>query len=300
MVIGYGTKSKTKLISAVSTINAESLKKQPVANVSNALEGLASGLFVRQGSGEPGFSSSSFEVRNFGAALVIVDGAPGDLNQLDSNEIENISVLKDAAATAIYGVRGGNGVVLITKKKGKIGKPKLSYSNQFTYTSFTSFPDYFTSAQYGQVLNEGLINAGKAPRYTEEELELFRNGTDPVNYPNTDWRGMIFKDWGFQQRHNLNLSGGTEKVRYFVSGGYLNQGSNYTADVLSYQQFNLRSNINAKINDNLELTFNMGARRRVNEAPAFSAFNIFRELSRAKPIDLAYYPCIVTLCSWTN
>jgi len=290
VVIGYGTKSKTKLISAVSTINAESLKKQPVANVSNALEGLASGLFVRQGSGEPGFSSSSFEVRNFGAALVIVDGAPGDLNQLDSNEIENISVLKDAAATAIYGVRGGNGVVLITTKKGKIGKPKLSYSNQFTYTSFTSFPDYFTSAQYGQVLNEGLINAGKAPRYTEEELELFRNGTDPVNYPNTDWRGMIFKDWGFQQRHNLNLSGGTEKVRYFVSGGYLNQGSNYTADVLSYQQFNLRSNINAKINDNLELTFNMGARRRVNEAPAFSAFNIFRELSRAKPIDLAYYP----------
>lgn len=290
VVVGYGTKSKTKLISAVSTIDEEALNKIPVPNVSNALEGMASGLFVRQGSGEPGFSSSSFEVRNFGAALVIVDGAPGDLNQLDSNEIENISVLKDAAAAAIYGVQGGNGVILITTKKGKIGKPKLSYSNQFTYTAFTSFPDYFTSAQYGQVLNEGLINAGKAPRYTEDELELFRNGTDPVNYPNTDWKGLVIKDWGFQQRHNLNLSGGTEKVRYFVSGGYLNQESNYTADVLSYQQFNMRSNINAKINDNLELMFNMGARRRINEAPAFSAFNIFRELSRAKPIDLAYYP----------
>jgi len=290
VVVGYGTKSRTKLISAVSTIDEEALNKIPVPNVSNALEGMASGLFVRQGSGEPGFSSSSFEVRNFGAALVIVDGAPGDLNQLDSNEIENISVLKDAAAAAIYGVQGGNGVILITTKKGKIGKPKLTYSNQFTYTSFTSFPDYFTSAQYGQVLNEGLINAGKAPRYTEDELELFRNGTDPVNYPNTDWKGLVIKDWGFQQRHNLNLSGGTEKVRYFVSGGYLNQESNYTADVLSYQQFNMRSNINAKINDNLELMFNMGARRRINEAPAFSAFNIFRELSRAKPIDLAYYP----------
>ena len=290
VVVGYGTKSRTKLISSVSTIDEEALNKIPVPNISNALEGMASGLFVRQGSGEPGFSNSSFEVRNFGSALVIIDGAPGDLNQLDSNEIANISVLKDAAAAAIYGVQGGNGVVLITTKKGEIGKPKLSYSNQFTYTKFTSFPDYFTSAQYGEVLNEGLRNSGKTPLYTEEELELFRNGTDPLNYPNTDWRGEVLKEWGFQQRHNLNLSGGTEKVKYFVSGGYLNQGSNYTADVLSYQQFNMRSNINANITDNLELMFNMGARRRINEAPAFSAFNIFRELSRAKPIDLAYYP----------
>jgi len=290
VVVGYGTKSKTKLISAVSTVDEETLKKIPVPNVSNALEGLASGLFVRQGNGEPGFSNSSFEVRNFGSALVIVDGAPGDLNQLDPNEIENISVLKDAAAAAVYGVQGGNGVVLITTRKGKIGKPKLTYSNQFTYTSFTSFPDYFTSAQYGEVLNEGLRNANQTLFYTEDQLELFRNGIDPINFPNTDWKGLVIKDWGFQQRHNLNLSGGTEKVKYFVSGGYLGQGSNYTADVLSFQQFNLRSNINAKITDNLELMFNMGARRRINEAPAFSAFNIFRELSRALPTDLAYYP----------
>ncbi|WP_338359663.1 TonB-dependent receptor [Yeosuana marina] len=290
VVVGYGSKSKTKLISAVSTVDEKTLKKIPVASVSNALEGLASGLFVRQGSGEPGFSNSSFEVRNFGSALVIVDGSPGDLNQLDPNEIASISVLKDAAAAAIYGVQGGNGVILITTRKGKIGKPKLTYSNQFTYTSFTSFPDYLSSSQYGEVLNEGLRNANQTPFYTEEQLDLFRNGTDPINYPNTDWKSLVLKDWGFQQRHNLNLSGGTEKVKYFVSGGYLDQGSNYNADVLSFQQFNLRSNINANINDNLELMFNMGARRRINEAPAFSAYNIFRELSRALPTDLAYYP----------
>jgi TonB-linked SusC/RagA family outer membrane protein len=290
VVVGYGTKSKTKLISAISTIDEETLKKIPVPNVSNALEGLASGLFVRQGSGEPGFSNSSFEVRNFGSALVIVDGAPGDLNQLDPNEIENISVLKDAAAAAIYGVQGGNGVILITTRKGKIGKPKLTYSNQFTFTSFTAFPEYLTSAQYGQVLNEGLNNSNLNPFYSEEQLGFFRDGSDPINYPNTDWRSQVIKDWGFQQRHNLNLSGGTEKVKYFVSAGYLDQGSNYQADVLSFQQFNLRSNITAKINDNLELMFNLGARRRMNEAPAFSAFNIFRELSRALPTDLAYYP----------
>ena len=135
VIVGYGTKSKRKLISAISTVDEETLKKLPVASVSNGLEGLASGLFVRQTSGEPGFSNSSFEVRNFGSALVIVDGAPGDINQLDANEIESISVLKDAAAAAIYGVQGGNGVVLITTKKGKVGKPELTYSNQFTYTS---------------------------------------------------------------------------------------------------------------------------------------------------------------------
>ncbi len=290
VVVGYGSKSKAKLISAVSTVDEETLKKIPVPNVSNALEGLASGLFVRQDSGEPGFSNSSFEVRNFGSALVIVDGAPGDLNQLDPNEIESISVLKDAAAAAVYGVQGGNGVVLITTRKGKYGKPKLTYSNQFTSTSFTSFPEYLTSAQYGEVLNEGLRNSNQAPFYSEAQIEAFRTGSDPVNFPNTDWKGLVIKDWGFQQRHNLNLAGGTEKVKYFVSAGFLDQGSNYTEDVLSYQQYNIRSNITADVTDNLELTFNVAGRRRINETPGYSAFNIFRELSRALPTDLAYYP----------
>jgi TonB-linked SusC/RagA family outer membrane protein len=290
VVVGYGSKSKTKLISAVSTIDEETLKKQPVPNVSNALEGLASGLFVQQSSGEPGFSNSSFEVRNFGSALVIVDGAPGDLNQLDPNEIESISVLKDAAAAAVYGVQGGNGVVLITTRKGRIGKPKLSYSNQFTYTSFTSYPEFLSSGDRAEILNEGLRNAGQNQFFTDEEVELFRSGADPINYPNTDWRDLVLKDWGFQQQHNLNLSGGTEKVNYFVSAGYVEQGSNYTEDVLSFQRYNLRANIDADITDNLNLTVNMGARRQLNEAPGYSAYDIFRELSRSLPSDLAYYP----------
>jgi TonB-linked SusC/RagA family outer membrane protein len=290
VVIGYGSQSKVKLTSAVSVVDEETLKKLPVANVSNGLEGLASGLFVRQGSGEPGFSSSSFEVRNFGNALVIVDGSPGSIDELDPNEIESISVLKDAAAASVYGVQGGNGVVLITTRKGTIGKPELNYSNQFTYTSFTSYPDFLNSIQYATVFNEGLLNAGQVPFYSEEQIEAFRSGSDPVNFPNEDWKGMMFKDWGFQQRHNLNLTGGNEKVRYFVSAGFLDQGSNYTEDVLGYQQYNLRSNIDADITDNLNLQFNLAGRRRLNEAPGYSAFNIFRELSRALPTNLAYYP----------
>lgn len=290
VVIGYGSQSKTKLTSAVSTVDEETLKKLPVANISNGLEGLAAGLFVRQGSGEPGFSSSSYEVRNFGNALVIVDGSPGSIDELDPNEIESISVLKDAAAASVYGVQGGNGVILVTTRKGKTGVPKLNYSNQFTNTAFTAYPDFLNSADYATVLNEGLLNSNQTPFYTEEEIAAFRSGSDPINFPNEDWKALIFKDWGLQQRHNLNLSGGSEKIKYFVSAGYLNQGSNYTADVLRYQQYNLRSNIDADINDNLNLQFKIAGRRRLNEAPGYSAYNIFRELSRALPTNLAYYP----------
>ncbi|MFT4761885.1 MAG: TonB-linked SusC/RagA family outer membrane protein, partial [Saprospiraceae bacterium] len=290
IVVGYGSQSKVKLTSAVSTIDKETLKKLPVPNVSNSLEGLAAGLFVRQGSGEPGFSSSSFEVRNFGNALVIVDGSPGNIDNLDPNEIESISVLKDAAAASVYGVQGGNGVVLVTTRKGTPGKPELNYSNQFTNTAFTAYPDFLNSVQRATVLNAGLVNDGQAPFYSDAEVEAFRTGSDPVNYPDEDWRKLMFRDWGFQQRHNLNLTGGNKKIKYFVSGGYLNQGSNYTADVLSYQQYNLRTNINADVTDDLNLQVNLAGRRRVNEAPGYSAFNIFRELSRSLPTNLAYYP----------
>ncbi len=290
VVVGYGKQSKVKLTSAISTVDNKTLKKLPTPNVSNGLEGLASGLFVRQGSGEPGFSGSSFEIRNFGNALVIVDGSPGNIDDLDPNEIESISILKDAAAASVYGVQGGNGVVLVTTRKGGLSKPELNYSNQFTNTAFTAYPDFLNSIQYATVLNEGLINAGLTPFYTPEQIALFESGEDPINYPNENWKALMFKDWGFQQRHNLNLSGGTDKVKYFVSGGFLDQGSNYTADVLSYQQYNLRTNINADITDNLRLQVNLAGRRRVNEAPGYSAYDIFRELSRALPTNLAYYP----------
>jgi TonB-dependent SusC/RagA subfamily outer membrane receptor len=177
IVIGYGEQSKSKITSAVSTIDAKTLKKLPIPIVSNGLEGLASGLFVRQGSGEPGFSGSSFEIRNFGNALVIVDGSPGNIDDLDPNEIENISILKDAAAAAVYGVQGGNGVILVTTRKGTIGKPELNYSNQLTQNSFTQYPDFLNSVDYANVLNEGLVNDGKSPFYTNDEIEAFRSGS---------------------------------------------------------------------------------------------------------------------------
>lgn len=290
VVIGYGEQSKTKITSAVSTIDAKTLKKLPVPTVSNGLEGLASGLFVRQGSGEPGFSGSSFEIRNFGNALVIVDGSPGNIDDLDPNEIENISVLKDAAAAAVYGVQGGNGVILVTTRRGSFGKPELNYSNQFTLNSFTQYPDFLNSVDYATVLNEGLVNDGKSPFYTSEEIEKFRTGSDPINYPDENWKELMFKKYGFQQRHNLNISGGNQKIKYFASAGFLNQGSNYTEDVLNYNQYNLRTNLNAYVNEYLTLQLNIAGRRRLNEAPGYSAYNIFRELSRALPNNLAYYP----------
>ena len=217
IVIGYGTQSKRKLTSSISILDTDELKKMPVPTVSNGLEGLAAGLFVRQTSGEPGFSSSSFEIRNFGNALVIVDGSPGSLDELDPNEIKNITVLKDAAASAVYGVQGGNGVILVETRRGLQGKPILTYNNQYTFSSFTSYPEMLNSPQYATVRNEGLINSGESPSYTDEEIELFKNGLDPINYPNEDWRDLIFRNTAFQQRHNLNLNGGNENIRYFVS-----------------------------------------------------------------------------------
>ena len=166
----------------------------------------------------------------------------------------------------------------------------MDCSTRFTYTGFTSYPDFFESAEYAQVLNEGLRNSNQDPFYTQEQMEAFSTGSDPINYPNTDWKDLVLKEWGFQQRHNLNLSGGSENVKYFASAGYLDQGSNYNADVLSFRQFNLRSNISADINETLNLSINLAGRRKLNETPGYSAYDIFRELSRALPTDLAYYP----------
>ena len=140
------------------------------------------------------------------------------------------------------------------------------------------------------MLNEGLVNDGKSPFYTSEEIEAFRSGSDPINYPNENWKELMFKKYGFQQRHNLNISGGNQKIKYFASAGFLNQGSNYTEDVLNYNQYNLRTNLNAYVNDYLTLQLNLAGRRRLNEAPGYSAYDIFRELSRALPNNLAYYP----------
>ncbi|MNK47394.1 TonB-dependent Receptor Plug Domain protein [compost metagenome] len=290
VVVGYGVKAKGNLVSSVSQINTELLKKVPVANVSNALEGLAPGLFVRQTSGEPGFSDSRFEIRNFGNALVIIDGSPGDINKLDPNEVESISILKDAAAASIYGVQGGNGVVLVKTRRGELGKPKLSYSNQFTFSTPTSFPDYLNSEEYAIMSNQMSVNSGQAPKYSEQDIEKYRNGSDPLKYPNTNWFKETLNRYSTQQRHNLNVSGGTQDTKYFLSAGFIDQGSLYKANNLNFNQYNIRGNIDTKILDNLELSFNLAARRQNRDAPGYSAYDIYRSLHRNLPIDLAYYP----------
>lgn len=290
VVVGYGTQSKAKITSAVSQVNTDLLKKAPAPSISNALEGLSPGLFVRQESGEPGFSNSSFEIRNFGSALVIVDGSPGSIDKLEPNEIESITVLKDAAAASVYGVRGGNGVVLVKTRRGKAGKPVLNYSNQFTFNTQTNYPEYFNSTDFAVMTNQMLLNAGQQPKYTADEIRKFGDGSDPLKYANTNWRELTLKDWSPQQRHNLNVSGGNDDAKYFVSAGFINQGSLYKADVLNFNQYNIRANVDARILDNLNLNFSIAGRRQDREAPGYSAYDIYRSLHRSLPIDLAYYP----------
>lgn len=290
VVVGYGTQSKAKLTSSISQVNTDLLKKTPVPSISNGLEGLSPGLFVRQTSGEPGFSGSSFEIRNFGSALVIIDGTPGDIDKLDPNEVESISVLKDAAAASVYGVQGGNGVILVKTRRGQSGKAKLTYSNQFNFSKPTNYPEYLNSVEYATITNEMLVNSGQQPKYTEEQIQKYRDGSDPFRYPNTNWLKETLKDWGKQQRHNLNVTGGTADTKYFLSAGFINQGSLYKADVLNFDQYNIRANVDTKILDNLNLSFNVAGRRQDREAPGYSALDIYRSLNRNLPIDLAYYP----------
>lgn len=290
VVVGYGIQAKGNLISAVSQVNTDLLKRLPVPNLSNALEGLAAGLFVRQTSGEPGFSDSRFEIRNFGNALVIIDGSPGDINKLDPNEVESISILKDAAAASIYGVQGGNGVVLVKTRRGELGKAKLSYSNQFTFSTPTSYPQYLNAEEYATMSNQMSINSGQAPKYSQQDIQKYRDGSDLLKYPNTNWFKETLKPYSNQQRHNLNVSGGTQETKYFISAGFIDQGSLYRANNLNFNQYNIRGNVDTKILENLELSFNLAARRQNRDAPGYSAFDIYRSLHRNLPIDLAYYP----------
>ncbi|WP_247235351.1 TonB-dependent receptor [Telluribacter sp. SYSU D00476] len=254
VVVGYGTQMKVNLTGAVATLDAKQLADRPVTNMSSALQGTLPGVTVVQRSGQPGRDNGIIRVRGVGtmnnaSPMVVVDGLISSMENLNPNDIESISVLKDASAGAIYGSRAANGVILVTTKRGKTGKPVVSYNAYVGVQKPTNLPDYLGSYEYGKLLNEGLVNEGQQPRFTEAELEKFRNGSDPINYPNTDWLGLLYRGSGLQQSHNLSVSGGSEASRYLLSFGYLNQkGLIQNTD---NQRYNVRLNLDTKITDRL-------------------------------------------------
>ncbi|MBB2148238.1 SusC/RagA family TonB-linked outer membrane protein [Pedobacter gandavensis] len=287
VVVGYGTQKKVSVTGSVATIKGKELVKSPVANISNALVGRLPGLRATQRSGEPGYDGSSIDIRGLGNALVIVDGVPSDFSQLDPNEIESFTILKDASA-AVYGVRAANGVVLVTTKKGTPGKTNINYSTYQGIQRIATYPELANAALFSELSNEAAVNTwikNNNPNtalslpFSKETVEQYKNGT----LPSTDWFGATVRKNSPQSYHNVNVDGGTEEVKYFFNIGYLNQGGIWRSEDTNYKRYNFRSNINAKIGKNLTAELNLGGRLEDRSYPGVGAGFLIGGIQRAFP-----------------
>ena len=252
VVVGYGNQRRVNIAGSVASVKGDDLIKSPVSTVSNALSGKMPGLVTLQSSGLPGSDNATLKIRGFDAPLVLIDGSEGDISTVDANEIESISILKDASAS-IYGARAGNGVILITTKRGVKGKPTLTLNTSFTWQGITDMPKMASSGQMAQVRREGHLQSGQpestAP-YTEEEIKKYYEGTDP-QYPNTDWYGLLIRDWAPQQQHNLSIRGGSDNIKFYGFLGYLKQETLFKRSDAFYRRYNIRGSIDAKITEDL-------------------------------------------------
>lgn len=325
VVVGYGTAKKATVTGSVVAVKGAELEKAPSANLSNTLGGRLPGVSAVQSSGEPGYDGSAIRIRGTNSlgnsdALIVVDGVPnrsGGLDRINPADIESVSVLKDAAA-AIYGSRAGNGVILITTKRGKSGKPQLSYDYNFGLARPTRTPKMSDAAEYATIRNElkiyddipvgqwqgafnGFNSNGTYTRtdngdnvnaiFTPDDIQKFRDGSDPLIHPNTDWYKEVIKAWSPQQRHNLQLMGGSENVKYLTSLGYINQDGIYKNSATGYKQYNLRINLDAKINKYITAKLGIAAREEFRFFPnGGGAGDIFRMLMRGKPTEIALWP----------
>lgn len=252
VVVGYGTEKRANLTGAVSTIEEKSIQGKPVANAYEALQGESSGLIIQNTTSRPG-SVPNINIRgistiNGNTPLIVVDGVISSLNNVNPNNIESISVLKDAASAAIYGSRAANGVILVTTKSGQEGKTRFQYRGTFGVQQPTNFPKYASSWEYATLRNEALINSGMAPAFTPEEILDFKN-----NGPNVYWNEEIYKDMALQSNHNLSVSGADNGLNYLLSLGYLDQESLFKGPDYGYKRYNARINLSKKINDKLTI-----------------------------------------------
>lgn len=267
-VVAYGVQKKVSVTGAIASVKGEELTKTPTGSISNMLSGQMAGLTTVQYSGEPGSDAASIFVRGQGtfnnsSPLIQVDGVERDFNDIDPNEIESISILKDASATAVFGVRGANGVVLITTKRGKEGKAKISFTTSASMISPTESIKMANSYQYASFYNQIKANDNQAATFRDEIVQKFKDNSDPIRFPSVDWVDYCLKDMTLQTQHNINISGGTERVRYFISAGAYTQGGLFEQfDLpynLSYQynRFNYRSNLDIDITKTTTLSMNV-------------------------------------------
>jgi TonB-linked SusC/RagA family outer membrane protein len=296
VVVGYGTQKKASVTGAISTIKSKELIASPVADLSNALQGRVPGIITKQGSGEPGRDGASIFIRGnstYGATmepLFIVDNivrSARDFSQMDPNEVESYNILKDASSAAIYGVRGANGVIVVTTKRGKAGKMTASYSFNYGFQKVTKFNNNLGSYEYATLLNEALMNDGLPLAFTAEQIENFRSGSDPVLYPNTNWQKLVLGGDAPMMQHNLSFSGGTDKSRYFASIGYLDQDGLYKS--LNYKRYNVRLNLDLAVTATTKVSIDLSGRLEKRKAPTTGISQIFEHTLRNPPTIPAYY-----------
>ena len=314
VVVAYGQQKKVTITGAVSAVSGEGLLKAPVANVANALQGNLPGVSAVQASGMPGADEPVIRIRGVGSLnsaepLVLVDGVERSFSQLDANEIESISVLKDASATAVFGVRGANGVILVTTKRGTVGKASVTASISGAMQTISKFIDFADSYTYGQMWNYTQITdnlpmsqwpgsrviSDYTPytdlgiRFSQDVMEHFRTGDMPVTFPSTDWIKYIMKDAAWQEQANVNVNGGTERVRYFVSAGYLNQDSLFKTfsdnknETFTYQRLNYRANLDIDVSKRSQLSLTLGGRMQERNTMGGGEGFLFRYLQGATP-----------------
>ncbi len=308
VVVGFGTQKKINATGAISTINTKELVQSPVANISNSLVGRMPGLFATQSGGEPGNDGSKIRIRGVGTfsgntdPLTLVDGIQVDnYNNIDPNEIESVTILKDASSTAVYGIRGANGVLIITTKRGKAGPPKISYTFNQGFNSFTDMRDMMNSADYATNFNSALkadsyvTGAVYTPRYSLTDIELYGNGKDPIFHPSVNWADVMFKKVSTQSQHNVSISGGQNKVRYFISAGLFNQEGLFkdTKDLVdafspqsTFRRYNIRSNFNFDITTRLKATLDLSSQTEVRSGNnGTNTERIVGDVFRASPLS---------------
>ncbi|HVU54875.1 MAG TPA: SusC/RagA family TonB-linked outer membrane protein [Puia sp.] len=322
VVIGYGTQKKVTVTGAVAQVKGSELEKSPTVNLSNSLVGRLPGVYAVQSSGEPGYDGSTIRIRGTNtlgntSALIVVDGIPdiaGGLERLNPADIETMSVLKDASA-AIYGSRAANGVILVTTKHGKTGKPQLSYTYNHGWAQPDRIPKMATATEYAAINNATYIydhidpsewadafaafnstgtyvsggSTFTAP-FLPADVKKYADHSDPWGHPNTDWFKTTLKTWSPQDQHTLQINGGSEAIRYLASAGYQDQDGYYKNSATGYKQYDMRLNLDAKVNKWINTGINLTAREEYRFFPTQSAGSIFRMLMRGRPTDPEVWP----------
>lgn len=290
VIIGYGKQKKNSVVSSVNSIGSKELTVTSSRNLTNALSGQIPGLISVQRSGEPGYDSSEFWIRGVSSfsggtsPLILVDGVPRSMQDIEPDEIDSFTLLKDAAATAVYGAEGANGVILITTKRGSSAKPQISFRAEGTVKSPTRLPEFLNAEQTLTLYNEALVNEGKEPIY---DPSLYGPGADRDLYPDTDWLDYMLRDLTYNTRYTLNVRGGTDKARYFVSGafyqenGIFKQGNNNQYDNnIGVKRYNLRSNIDFDVSKTTLVKVDMSGQYLQTNYPGVGTSTIFQQMCR--------------------